>query len=83
MSLKRLSAIYYKYATEFRFIYVGDEKAILLNVVVTNKLYSYLVWMEERQEVEEIKQLIEKSEMVEKLQKEETFLLIKEHIKEV
>lgn len=83
MMLSRLSTTHYKYASEFRFIYIGEEKAIIINVVVTNKLYPYIVWMEERTEVSEIVAIVEKSQNVEKLLKEESFLKIKMYIEEV
>jgi len=43
---------------EFKFIYLSEEKSFLFQVVVTNKKYSYLTWMEERTDVEEIRSYV-------------------------
>ena len=81
--MRRLSATTHKYGTEFRFIYIGDERAMIINVVVTNKLYSYTIWTEEREEVSQIEAIVDRSETVERLAKEEGFSLIERHIQDV
>ena len=80
MSLERVSLLPSKYGMEFKFIYLSEEKSFLFQVVVTNKKYAYLTWMEERTDVEEIKNYVKESVSVVKIQKEPSFEIIKGYV---
>ena len=56
---------------------------MIINVVVTTKLYSYTVWTEEKEEVEQVEAMVNRSEMIEKLAKEEGFILVQKHIEDL
>ena len=80
MSLERVSLLPSKYGMEFKFIYLSQERSFLFQVVVTNKKYSYLTWMEERTDVEEIRKYVKESVSVVKIQKERSFEIIKGYV---
>lgn len=83
MSLERVSLISEKYGMEFKFIFLGDEKAYFFQVVVTSKKYSYVTWLEERTDIESVKNYVEESLNVVTVQKEPSFQIIKEFVREI
>ena len=59
--LSRLSSTTYTYGTQMKFIYTGERKVIIIEIVVNSQNKPYQIWYEEKSNVEEIKQLIQET----------------------
>lgn len=83
MSLDRVSYKSYKFGTEFNLLYLSSEKSLFFQIVVTNKKYTYLVWLEERTDIQVIQQFVKDSLNVIKREKEPSFQVIKQYVSNV
>lgn len=62
------------------FIYTGDEKVLMINIIVNNQNKAYNAWYEEKTNVDEIKDIIKTQKTLEQYEKEESFIKIKKYI---
>lgn len=85
-SLERVSVNTYKYASEFKLIYLGTEAAHIINVVVASggskKQTPYSPWNEERKDVQAIRSFVIKSMSVVKMRNIPDIEVIKQKISE-
>lgn len=57
LTFVRMTVLTYDRSTELKFVFVGADKAIVLDIVVAGD-QTYTLWKEEKSDVEEIKQYI-------------------------
>jgi hypothetical protein len=63
-----------------KFIYTGEKKVIMIEIVVNSLLKPYTIWYEEKTNVEEIKALLEEIKKDEQYEKETAFISIHQYI---
>lgn len=63
-----------------KFIYTGEKKVIMIEIVVNNQMKPYTIWYEEKTNVEEIKSLLEGIKKDEQYEKETAFIAIHQYI---
>ena len=71
-----MSAVNYGRSSELKFVFVGEDKVLLVTSMITEDKEPYILWKEEKKNVEEIKKYIETSKKVENIRKEYNFVQV-------
>lgn len=72
LEFSRMTAINYGRSTELKFVFVGP-KVLLISAMINEQYESYVLWKEEKTNVQEVKSYIENLKKVEEIKKEYNF----------
>lgn len=81
-SLGQVLVTKYKFANEYRFIYLSTEKqsVFIFTVVVPTRGNSYTTWVEERKDINKVNELIQANLNLIKVEQNPEFQVIKEEV---